>query len=40
MDKHDGRAYQTTRAIGYHNDGADVFLLLCVQAARAGYARS
>ena len=36
LDKHDVRAYQTNRAIGYHNDGADVFLLLCVQAARHG----
>ena len=30
------RAYQTNLAIGYHNDGADVFLLLCLNAARSG----
>jgi hypothetical protein len=36
LNKHDVRAYQTNRAINYHNDGADVFLLLCVQAAQRG----
>ena len=36
LDTHHVRAYQTNRAIGYHNDGADVFLLLCLQAAPRG----
>ena len=32
----DLRAYQTNRAINYHNDGSDVFALLCLQQAREG----
>ncbi len=30
------RAYQTNLPINYHNDGADVFMLLCYRSARAG----
>ena len=30
------RAYQTRGAIGYHNDGADVFMLLCLKTAGRG----
>ena len=30
------RAYQTRGAIGYHNDGADVFMLLCLKTAGCG----
>lgn len=32
----DLRAYQTNRAINYHNDGSDVFALLCLQQAKEG----
>ncbi len=34
--KDDLRAYQTNRAINYHNDGADLFALLCLQQASQG----
>ena len=34
--KSDLRAYQTNRAINYHNDGADLFALLCLQQAGQG----
>ena len=38
LDLDDGnvRYYQTRRAIGFHNDGADAFLLLCVNPASQG----
>lgn len=37
LEKNDDlRAYQTNRAINYHNDGSDVFALLCLQQAKAG----
>jgi hypothetical protein len=34
--KSDLRAYQTNRAINYHNDGSDIFALLCLRRASAG----
>ena len=30
------RAYQTNRAINFHNDGSDIFALLCLQQASCG----
>ncbi len=36
LNTHNVRAYQTNQAINYHNDGADVFLLLCAHSAQHG----
>jgi len=36
LDTHNVRAYQTNQAINYHNDGADIFLLLCLNSAQHG----
>ena len=36
LDEGNVRYYQTNRAIGFHNDGADAFMLLCINPAAAG----
>ena len=37
MAQHDNlRLYQTNRTIPYHNDGSDVFMLLCLRPAKRG----